>query len=391
MSDLGLDELGDLDDGGQYAAGWMHEGAGFEEDDDGEEGEEDEGEEQARDEAVAVVNEAHLDDLVEEEDEESEDLPVVSRQRKTGRTQSAQGQWDPIIENVSLEALTEKMQTIARVELSSALEWGSGIRKPTMGFNSKGVARRELRCPFRGPANCNCPALLRVTEHEEDGSWTLERKRGAPHADHTQSNKKRGLPKHIACNVTSPTKMKLPAAKLKQVVREKFGAVSTDTLKQITSVRRRKKMKEQDQIVPRDQRSTHGGLQLWVDAHSRQALESKGTFGPHTAYVCGEPRLDSETGLITIAYSTENLLLNGYRQGQFGLPSILQVDCTHRLVLEGHLCMLFGTVDVAQHFHAIGYGLCSSEDEYTHSHVFRCLKKEMERLVAERGAAGASI
>ena len=53
--------------------------------------------------------------------------------------------------------------------------------------------------------------------------------------------------------------------------------------------------------------------------------------------------------------------------------------------------MLFGTVDAAQHFHAIGYGLCSSEDEEAHTHVFRCLKKEIERLVAERCAAGASI
>ena len=52
--------------------------------------------------------------------------------------------------------------------------------------------------------------------------------------------------------------------------------------------------------------------------------------------------------------STENLLLNAYRQEQFGIPGILQIDCTHRVVLEGHVCMLFGTVDAAQHFHTVG-------------------------------------
>ena len=39
---------------------------------------------------------------------------------------------------------------------------------------------------------------------------------------------------------------------------------------------------------------------------------------------------------------------------------------------------------------AIGYGLCSSEDEDAHSHIFRCLEKEMERIVTERSAESAA-
>ena len=328
--------------------------------------------------------------LIDEEGEESEEEQAVSRRRKTSRTQGEQGQWDPIVEDVPYETILEQLKSTIAVELNGAPEWRSGFRKPPVGFNNKGMARRELRCPYRGPANCDCGALLRLTEHKE-GGWSLERKRGVPHANHLQSNKKRGLAKHIIYKVTAPTAMKLTTHKLKEDMREQLGALSTSELRQIVDSRWREKKKEQDHVVPRAQRSTHGGLQLWADAHSRQALESKGIFGHHTTYVCGKPKLDSETGLVAIAYSTENLLLNGYRQGQFGLPSILQVDCTHRLVLEGHPCMLFGTVDAAQHFHAIGYGLCSSEDEDVHSHVFRCLKKEMERIVAERSAEGASI
>ena len=60
--------------------------------------------------------------------------------------------------------------------------------------------------------------------------------------------------------------------------------------------------------------------------------------------------------------------------------------CTfrHRLVLEGHTCMLFGCVDAAQHFHTIGYGICDSEDTVSHAKVFLDLKTEVEAIVAKR-------
>ena len=32
----------------------------------------------------------------------------------------------------------------------------------------------------------------------------------------------------------------------------------------------------------------------------------------------------------------------------------------------------------------IGYGLCSKEDDDAHQHVFRCLKHEIESIVAQR-------
>ena len=60
------------------------------------------------------------------------------------------------------------------------------------------------------------------------------------------------------------------------------------------------------------------------------------------------------------------------------------MDTTLRLVLEGHNCMLFGLVDPAQHFHTIGYGFCSNEDETAHHHIITTLKSEVERIVNER-------
>lgn len=123
---------------------------------------------------------------------------------------------------------------------------------------------------------------------------------------------------------------------------------------------------------------------MWAEHNSRENLTERGEFGIHTTYVCGTLQIDAAKNKINMAYSTENLLLNEYRQGQHGMPSIVHVDCTHRVVVDGHVCMLFGTVDTAQHFHVIGYGICDKEDQNAHEHIFRCLKTEVETIVKQR-------
>ena len=145
------------------------------------------------------------------------------------------------------------------------------------------------------------------------------------------------------------------------MMRNDVGAMTRQETAQAMRARKGNLNKERSEIVPGDMRQSFGGLQMWADAHSRDALHEKNAFGPHSVYVCGTPQIDSTTEIVNIAYSTENLLLNAYRQQVHGFPSIVCVDCTHRLVLEGHVCMLFGTVDAGQHFHKIGYGLCAKE------------------------------
>ena len=135
-------------------------------------------------------------------------------------------------------------------------------------------------------------------------------------------------------------------------------------------------------MVPSELRGTFGGVSTLAEGKSRQALMDKGLFGPHSVYVCGTPIINSQTQIITLACSSENLLANAYRQQFAGLPRLVCVDATHRLVLEGHCNLLFGTVDASQKFHIIGYGVCSKEDTAAHVHILRCLKTEVERVVA---------
>ena len=131
-------------------------------------------------------------------------------------------------------------------------------------------------------------------------------------------------------------------------------------------------------------RGTHGGLNTWVDQHEKEYLKSSGTFDEHAIHVLGKPIVDSVSHRVCITISSENLLLNAYRQQCLGLPSYIQVDTTHRLVVEGHNCMLVGTIDTAQHFHIIGYGICSHEDEAAHFAVLATLRDAVEAVVNER-------
>ena len=271
--------------------------------------------------------------------------------RKTARRQGPVGQWDIICEKVSEEDINSRLQSTARVELGGSANWSGATWKPPVGWNKQGLRRKIYRCPFRGAANASCTAELRVTE-DEQGKWTLERKRTV-HANHAISNKTRGLSKAIICAATSPTKVGLRQVRVIKNVREQFGALSDKERTQCMRVLKYDKLKKRQAVVPHELRKTFGGFVHWAKSRTRDALMQKKEFGVHTVYVCGESEIDSTTQTVNMAYSTENLLLNAYRQEQHGISSIVQIDCTHRLMLEGHACMLFGTVDAAQHFHPV--------------------------------------
>lgn len=100
----------------------------------------------------------------------------------------------------------------------------------------------------------------------------------------------------------------------------------------------------------------------------------------------GTPLVVPETRRVTFSVSTENLLLNAYRQTQYGLPPFICVDTTHRLMIEGFCCMLIGTMSITQHFHTIAYAVCSHEDADAHEYVFRQVFAAIDAVVADRAS-----
>ena len=328
-----------------------------------------------------------------EEDEEMEDgeddAPDRSqrvRAPKTARKQSKRD-WKTIPGGYFVDEATKDMllKQYTSTFIGSVAHLKPGPWKPNQaGQFAKAVGgvsyrRRVLTCPFARQAGCT----VHVRESQtSSGEWVLE-ECGGPHTDHSLvvQAPARGAPLALKAVALSPSKMQLPAAKALEAVRDSIGVVYEDEQRQLTRARHRHKKKAETAIIPAEARGRFAGVHHFCQAFTKAAIQD---FGIHSVYIIGEPKIDAATQTINIAMSSENLLLNVYRQEQTGLPCILQVDTTLRLVLEGHNCMLFGLVDPAQKFHTIGYGFCSEEDTAAHHHIITNLKAEVERVVAQR-------
>ena len=133
-------------------------------------------------------------------------------------------------------------------------------------------------------------------------------------------------------------------------------------------------------------RGRYGGLLGTLLKQTKSVLKANGNFHEDSVYLCGEPILEPAHDTVCFVLSTDNLLLNAYRQTLFGVPSYVQIDTTHRVVSEGHCVMPIMTVDLQQRTHPIAFGICSDESVAAHRHVIEQTKMAVEAVVAERAA-----
>jgi hypothetical protein len=111
-------------------------------------------------------------------------------------------------------------------------------------------------------------------------------------------------------------------------------------------------------------------------------------FDEHSVSLIGEALVSPSEKKLAAVFSSENLLLNGYRYEQCGMPLQLCADTTYRLVVEGHGTLLVGLMSLDQKFHIIAYAVLCKEDTEHHEHCFRQIKKGVEAVVhkyAENG------
>jgi hypothetical protein len=83
-----------------------------------------------------------------------------------------------------------------------------------------------------------------------------------------------------------------------------------------------------------------------------------------------------------VLFSTENLLLNAYRQQTSGMPAIICVDYTHRLNYEGFNMCVLRTITPSEHF-KLGFAVASDESEETHKLIFKAIREEVEAVAAK--------
>jgi len=271
------------------------------------------------------------------------------------------------------------------------------------GFTSAGKWRPSKRA--RGSVKvwrCNfaqCPAMLRAIKYNNGSCCVMESTaRTKQHNNHIERTRGvPGVPGEIRA-LLSPTKLALGPKRCRAYLRKQsmsdgvpvkllLDAPTDDARKLRSALEKLHKtflQKQRSEVMTEGKGGSFGGLSSTLEKYERDLLEAKGSFNEHSVFLLGKPLVVPETGRVTYAVSTENLLLNAYRQTQFGLPPMICVDTTHRLVIEGHCCMLIGTMSVTQHFHTIAYGVCSHEDAEAHKFVFRQVVDAVNVVVHDR-------
>ena len=196
----------------------------------------------------------------------------------------------------------------------------------------------------------------------------------------------KGVPGQVLALLT-PTKWKMRPKPMRRYLRQKGVNIDAHLKKALIHAKKTRSRRASRAVLGDAPRGTYGALCRALEKLERDYLVAQGGFTEHTPHLLGPPLVVPETDRATFAISTENLLLNAYRQSQFGLPSMLSVDTTHRLVVEGHCCMAVGTMSPTQHFHTIGYGICSHEDTAAHEHVIGQIKDAVNAVVHARALA----
>ena len=267
---------------------------------------------------------------------------------------------------------------------------GSWIPRSTYIIKRKGPRQyatiTRYNCAFKKASGC--PFTMRTIGHEDD-TWEIELGH-VKHNDHTE-HLTSGLPKKLKLALAplsfekTPRELKLLAARdHQQVLTPALGA-------QITSLQKRERLKGDGVNLPANVRSTFGGMATLMHFTPREELLKLADFTPDTAWLLAPAQVDGDLKRIIGVFSTDNLLLNGYRADDNGLPCMVSLDCTYRLTAEGPGCMVLGTVSPDQRWHTISYSLVNREDTDAHAYVLASTKAAIEVVVAERSRANLPI
>mmetsp|Transcript_37685 Transcript_37685/g.93526 ORF Transcript_37685/g.93526 Transcript_37685/m.93526 type:complete len:202 (+) Transcript_37685:196-801(+) len=128
--------------------------------------------------------------------------------------------------------------------------------------------------------------------------------------------------------------------------------------------------------------NSYAAAQQWCKQNKRAKLveQDKGVKD-HTVYVVSGWEIDSETAWVTYVLTSEKLMTNLWHIKESGMPVILCVDTTHRLVAEGHSVFVCGVRDIAQKFHKVAYGVQHSDKAVApNAHMLRMVAKEYLRV-----------
>ncbi len=274
--------------------------------------------------------------------------------------------------------------------------FGLVVGSPVLKWNMRNGAWRfpkrqphtavaKLRCAFHVESNCQW--CVQVERDTINNTYRIEIG-DIPHSDHQISTRKRGAPRSLLAHAfNSPGKVFEKPSKVVSRVRRHGMAVSTDQAKKIkrSHTLHKKKLMTSHLNSPIST-ETWGSITSTLYKYRKENLNAE-AFNEHTTYLIGDEILqDAGKEELCAVLSTENLLLNAYRQSFFGQPTFFSLDTSYRYTHEKHGLLPVVTVapTVTPSRHYIAYAILAKENQAHQEFALTVIKKEVERIVNER-------
>jgi hypothetical protein len=201
------------------------------------------------------------------------------------------------------------------------------------------------------------------------------------HEGHEKTNRKRGALSQAFGALDSPSKLrKTPSQFLAEVRKKQTVTVTKAEGNKIRKKFSRLKTKAFTKHLTRNMDpKSWGAINQTVQLYHKSKLQD---FNEHSIYLCGDNSyFDANEKRFAAVLSSENFLLNAYRQSCYGSSMHLFIDTSFRYTLEGWGVMPMMVVAPNQQGHTVGYAICSHDDTEAHDYCMDKLKQEVETVV----------
>ena len=116
-----------------------------------------------------------------------------------------------------------------------------------------------------------------------------------------------------------------------------------------------------------------GGIAAVLESYKKENIFN---FTQHSMYLLGIDCRPEDNSLVAVL-TTENLLLNAYRQQFWGNPIFFAADASYRLTQEGNGVFPVITTNLAQQTKTIAYGVISHEHHKAQRFILASIKSAL--------------
>ena len=249
-----------------------------------------------------------------------------------------------------------------------------------------GTRVRLLRCGYQHA--CGCPYLAKEVELINGEHCFFSGT--VPHSRHNVLlDRMTGVPPQIKAVIDSPTVLRLLPNQFLHRVTEKTSFFMDKGLRKKVSRWYAKQRTEAGTLhLTLSHPGTFGSLRETYEEKRRCRIPEY-KFTENTCFLVGDKYIvDSENQRQCGVLSTENLLLNAYRQSCLGMDMFFNIDCSYRYTTAGYGLMIVQVCDPNQHGHIVAYAYVSNKDQAMHTFVFKMIKDELESIIQKKRDLG---